>query len=262
MQKNANAVNGSDQKWDIDLHGVGGKRRRAPNYTDKEIRVLMSLVVDHMDVIESKQTDSTTWRMKDKAWNSITEDYNKASVTSKRTSEMIRQKYESMKKTARRKEARNREETDAVQMEEYEKELLQLLELHGGYVSQKSNIDVLMETKLNDSVNIKSESSSDSIHFEDDRDEEAFIITDDDRVWDLGNNLNNRSKLYFAKKQLEQLEREEQRQITEHQYRMKTQEIKTKVFLQREKRARLEHVKKMELLELEIEFKKKRLGLI
>lgn len=57
--------------------------------------------------------------------------------TCKRTAEMIRQKYDSLKKVARKKDAKNKleegkAEPDLVDMEDYEKELIRLLESHGG----------------------------------------------------------------------------------------------------------------------------------
>jgi len=69
---------GGDSKSDSD-QSSGSKRRRAPNFTDKEIRILIKLIFDHIEIIENKKTDSETWRVKDLVWNSITETFNKYS---------------------------------------------------------------------------------------------------------------------------------------------------------------------------------------
>lgn len=53
-----------------------GRRKRAPNFTDREIRILMKLVFGHIEIIESKKTDSETWKVKDIVWNNITENFN------------------------------------------------------------------------------------------------------------------------------------------------------------------------------------------
>ncbi|XP_066157015.1 uncharacterized protein [Euwallacea fornicatus] len=241
------------------------KRRRAPNYTDKEVRILMKLIFEHIEVIENKKTDSETWRVKDLIWNSIAESFNNCVGVSKRTVEMIRQKYDSMKKIARKKEAKNREELgkeepNFVELEEYEKDLIQMLEAHGGNAFEPTTV-LLPETKF-PGTNIKTEHvsipPSDSIpEGENDR----FIVTDEDMLWDLPSDLVNRPRLHLVKRQLEHLEREEQRQITEHEHRMRTQEVKRKVLLSTERRARIEHRKRMELLELDIELKKRALAL-
>lgn len=53
------------------------KRRRSPNYTDKETRTLYSLAVAHLEIIENKKVDADTCRRKDLVWHDIARNYNK-----------------------------------------------------------------------------------------------------------------------------------------------------------------------------------------
>lgn len=244
----------------------GGKRKRSPNFTEKEIKILMKLVFAHIDIIESKKTDSETWRVKDIVWNNVAENFNNCSGTTKRTVETVRQKYDSVKKLARKKDAKNKEEEgksvpDFIDMEEYEKELLRVLESLGN--NSGSAQDNLYVNETNFSANIKTElnntSRTSSTEQDDLPEEERFAITDEDMLWDLPNDTVHRPRLNFLKKQMEQLDREEQRLTLEHKFRMRTLQIKRKLMLNREKRLRTEHKKRMEVLEMEHELKKKML---
>ncbi|CAG9770466.1 unnamed protein product [Ceutorhynchus assimilis] len=266
MDADSNGMQSSSLSLDTDQQPGNKKRNRAPNYTDKEIRTLIRLIFTHLDVVENKKTDSETWRIKCLVWNSIMEDFNRSDLGSvKRTAEMLRQKYDSIKKWARKKEAKNREEEskpkpDYVHMEDYEKELLHVLETHGGNSGQPCESTTTVHPPLN---SVKFENGCSSLSANDDSNndfqEERFIVTDEDMLWDLPADTTYRPRLNLVKKQLEHLEREEQRQLTEHHYRMRTEEIKRKIYLNKGRRARIEHRKKMEILELEIELKKKAL---
>lgn len=254
-----------ETKSDTDPSPGGGKRKRAPNFTEKEIKILMKLVFAHIDIIECKKTDSETWRVKDIVWNNVAENFNNCSGTTKRTVETVRQKYDSVKKLARKKDAKNKEEEgkpnpDFIDMEDYERELLRVLELVGnnnGSTYEPSN-SLLTES---DFGTIKLETSNTShtsnIEQEELREEERFTITDEDMLWDLPTDTVNRPRLNFLKKQMEQSERDEERLIIEHKYRMRTLQIKRRVMLNKEKRLRTEHKKRMELLDLELELKKR-----
>lgn len=256
-----------DLKSDLEPLSGDRKRKRAPNFTEKEIKILMKLVFAHIDIIECKKTDSETWRVKDIVWNNVAENFNNWSGTVKRSVETIRQKYDSVKKIARKKDAKNKEEEgkpnpDFIDLEEYEKELLQILETvgnNGGSIQEPTN---MLLTESNFPTNIKTEttntSQSSNAEQEDNIQEDGrFAVTDEDMLWDLPVDSVNRPRFSFLKKQLEQLEREEERLTTEHKYRMRNLQIKRRFLLNKEKRLRSEHEKRMELLELSLEMKKK-----
>ncbi|KAF7266016.1 uncharacterized protein LOC143203436 [Rhynchophorus ferrugineus] len=241
-----------------------GKRKRAPNFTDREIRILMKLVFAHIEIIESKKTDSETWKVKDIVWNNITENFNSHSGTTKRTVETVRQKYDSVKKLARKKDAKNKDEEtkpdpEYIDMEDYEKELMKILELTGNNNSSLSyeTINILPDT----SFNIKTESASNtqnSTDNEDCRTDEIFTIIDDDLLWDLPSDIVNRPRLNLLKRLTQKIQKEEELAVIEHKYRMKTLWMKRRLLINQERRAKAEHQRRMTLLEMEIATKRKR----
>uniref|UniRef100_A0AAR5PZQ9 Regulatory protein zeste n=2 Tax=Dendroctonus ponderosae TaxID=77166 RepID=A0AAR5PZQ9_DENPD len=259
-----------------------GKRRRSPNYSDKETRTLYSLALAHLEIIENKKVDAETCRRKDLVWNIVAENYNKCFGENKRTVDQLRHKYDSIKKLARRKRLKNLEELkegkvapNVTELEDYEKELLGLLENQVVNTSQSLSFIVLSESeddsesKIETTDDIKTEYNTniDSpehpveegsvIHGSEELTDEHFVITDEDAIWDLPSDPSNRPQLNLMKKQLEMLERQEQRQIAEHRRKMQTDRIKRRFFLNQEKRAKILHEKEMSLLNLEIATRRK-----
>ncbi|XP_060534614.1 uncharacterized protein LOC132707015 isoform X2 [Cylas formicarius] len=236
---------------------AGGRKKRSPNFTDAEVRFLMKLAFAHIDVIESKKTDSETWRIKDTVWNSITQNFNDHPGTMMRTVETVRQKYEGIKKLARKKAAKNKEEEartdgepDFIELEDYEKELIQILETTANGMSPTYESDAFADVKVEASHNAR---ESDTTN-EDDK----FHVTDDDMIWDLPESF-SRPRLQFLKKQLEYMEREEERRVKEHKFRLKNLQIEKRMLMNKERRTKAEHQKKLELLDFEISLKKQKL---
>ncbi|XP_046399465.1 uncharacterized protein LOC124165962 [Ischnura elegans] len=79
--------------------------RKSPNFSQHEVRRLIDVVESFHEIIESKKTDSATWRDKSKAWREVSDIYN-AMVPTPRTAEQLRIKYDSLKKEARKALAR------------------------------------------------------------------------------------------------------------------------------------------------------------
>ena len=78
------------------------KRVRCTNFSNNEIEVLLTLVEDREKVIESKQTDATSNRDKDVEWQKLAARFN-ALVGSGRTAKQLRMKWDSLKKTTRKR---------------------------------------------------------------------------------------------------------------------------------------------------------------
>lgn len=121
------------------------KRRRAPNFTESEIKLVIKLVLDHINVIEDKTTSAPTWKKKESTWMWITKEFNAVSDGGTvRTAVTIRNKYEGMKKELRRKVIESQRQQDDsvaaaacideiapspryISIKRYEKDLLQVL---------------------------------------------------------------------------------------------------------------------------------------
>jgi hypothetical protein len=55
------------------------KRDRAKNFTEEEKEMLIELVSSFKYIIENKKTDGVTSKQKDRAWASLTENFNATS---------------------------------------------------------------------------------------------------------------------------------------------------------------------------------------
>ncbi|XP_030766098.1 uncharacterized protein LOC115890097 [Sitophilus oryzae] len=250
---------------------TSAKRKRSPNFTDRETKVLMKFVFDHIDMVENKKTDSETWKVKNIVWNNITQNFNSVEGNIKRTADRLRQKYESIKKIVRRKAIKNKQEEkklfpDFIDMEDYEKQLLKFLEANGSNTNGTTEYDILETSQEPLNNNIKTESSASNTQntieieeftLEDDR----FVITDEDVLWDLPNDMANRPRLNLVKNQIDRLDKDEKRALAEHKYRMRNMQLKRRILINQERRAKAEHQRKMVLLELEIMLKRREAGL-
>jgi len=83
------------------------KRKRSTNYSKEESWNLLNLVLQRIDVIETKKTDSSAWTDKKNAWEAIAVEYNKMTLIP-RTADQLRSKYETLKKDTRRMIAKER----------------------------------------------------------------------------------------------------------------------------------------------------------
>lgn len=55
------------------------KRARAPNFSIEETRLLLKIALKEKHILENKQTDSETWKIKNDTWKIITDTFNSAS---------------------------------------------------------------------------------------------------------------------------------------------------------------------------------------
>nr|XP_023024367.1 uncharacterized protein LOC111512472 isoform X1 [Leptinotarsa decemlineata] len=86
------------------------KKVRSANFSEREIKLLCELVVKRPEIIESKNTDATTWRRKEQEWQAISVEFNNSTIDGFRTTKGLRTKYEAIKKEIRRKLLRRKME--------------------------------------------------------------------------------------------------------------------------------------------------------
>nr|XP_012218227.1 PREDICTED: fibrinogen silencer-binding protein-like [Linepithema humile] len=82
-------------------------KNRSTKFTPDEISTLIEIVKKYVDIIESKETNSTTWREKDNCWAKITEELNSRCGVNYRKTKTVRIKYENMKKNLKKKLSKN-----------------------------------------------------------------------------------------------------------------------------------------------------------
>ncbi|XP_065365654.1 uncharacterized protein LOC135958691 [Calliphora vicina] len=76
------------------------KRTRGQNFSAQEEDFLVSLIENHIEIIETKKLDGYTSKQKNEAWESIQQEFSNQTDTY-RTAKMLREKYENMKKKAK-----------------------------------------------------------------------------------------------------------------------------------------------------------------
>ncbi|KAJ8909942.1 hypothetical protein NQ315_004008 [Exocentrus adspersus] len=81
------------------------KKARCQNFTKDEIDVLVDLVQEFKHVVECKKTDTVTSSAKDAEWRNIEIKFNAACATG-RSAKMLRNKWDSLKKTAKKEYAK------------------------------------------------------------------------------------------------------------------------------------------------------------
>lgn len=86
------------------------KRDRSANFSLHERDILVSLVQKYHAVLENKQSDASTWKMKETAWESIQNEFNARSGGIFRSTKTLKVKYEGLKRTVRKKSAACRSE--------------------------------------------------------------------------------------------------------------------------------------------------------
>lgn len=80
------------------------KRERATNFDISEVRLLTELVTKYRSVLENKKTDTVSNKEKEGAWNKIATAFNATSSEAVvRTAKTLKIKYESLKKSTRKK---------------------------------------------------------------------------------------------------------------------------------------------------------------
>ncbi|KAM3959328.1 uncharacterized protein ACR2FA_006629 [Aphomia sociella] len=83
---------------------------KGPPLTKQEVNLLISLIRDH-NVIMSKQTTADSNRLKEKAWQHVTEQFNSRIRSCPRRANQLRLKWDNLKKSARRRMANKKHET-------------------------------------------------------------------------------------------------------------------------------------------------------
>lgn len=96
----------SQQMSSIDLSpgGVRPQRFRKPNYTEVEKRLIFSLLLPHLEIVENKSLDRKMLREKYELWKHVTKRYNAAILASGNT--LVTRNIEDLRtfwKNARRK---------------------------------------------------------------------------------------------------------------------------------------------------------------
>lgn len=86
------------------------KRDRSANFSLHERDILVSLIQKHKSVLENKQSDASTWKMKEAAWEDIQKEFNALSGGTFRTTKTLKVKYEGLKRLVRKKSAAIRSE--------------------------------------------------------------------------------------------------------------------------------------------------------
>lgn len=89
---------------------VNNKRVRACNFNKEEVRLLTELVTKHRSIIENKKTDAVTNKDKEAAWEKIARMFNASSGLASRNAKTLKLKYESLKKEAKKKMAKHRQD--------------------------------------------------------------------------------------------------------------------------------------------------------
>lgn len=78
-------------------------RKRSLNFTLRESEKLADLVYKYKEIVESKKNDLNQWKLKDLTWEKIKTEFNYSFPDSFRSSEILKSKYEKMKKVVRDK---------------------------------------------------------------------------------------------------------------------------------------------------------------
>ncbi|PSN53733.1 hypothetical protein C0J52_02177 [Blattella germanica] len=88
----------------------GSESKRCPNFTNKEVELLVNLVKKYSYIIECKKTDSATWRKKEEAWEKLSLEFNSCSGDAVRSAKNLNVKYNNIKKSSKKKIAEEKQE--------------------------------------------------------------------------------------------------------------------------------------------------------
>lgn len=78
------------------------QRKRAQNFSEAEKMILINLVQENKDVLENKRSDAVTSKDKDKCWKIIEHLFNSRSSSEYRSSEVLRNCWDNLKKKTRK----------------------------------------------------------------------------------------------------------------------------------------------------------------
>lgn len=82
----------------IGFENMEDDKKRAPNFTNSEKELLLTVVAEYKDIIECKRRDGANWRAKEDAWVKVSHIYNAQSMTNiHRSKEALKKCYENLK---------------------------------------------------------------------------------------------------------------------------------------------------------------------
>lgn len=97
-------------------------KQRSGNFSDVEKNILLDLVMQYKEILESQQGGTFASESKEAAWNEITKKFNRYPLVSARESRQLRICWKNLKFKARRDEALRRQkeecETDILEVSE------------------------------------------------------------------------------------------------------------------------------------------------
>lgn len=76
--------------------------KRSANFSSRETSILLELIEQYKTIIEAKESDTSSIRMKQDAWAALCSDFNASSGEIPRDVPSLRNKYHNMKKKAKR----------------------------------------------------------------------------------------------------------------------------------------------------------------
>lgn len=88
--------------WCFIIITMEKKRERGKNYTDKEKENLLEIISGFGSIIENKQTDGASVKLKNETWEAISELYNSTSQTGVRTASQLKLLYDGIKKRSKK----------------------------------------------------------------------------------------------------------------------------------------------------------------
>ncbi|KAL1493846.1 hypothetical protein ABEB36_009532 [Hypothenemus hampei] len=283
------------------------KRNRARNFTSDEIRALIHAVTKYSVILEDKTTDSNNWERKNETWKQIANEFN-ATNSVFRNEEVLRNKYDNLKKDLKKKVAYNKAQTfrtgggtaDYKTFNEDEKELFKIISLSvNGLPTEPGSDHILPATTITGEL-INSSSSTiectewnieepedpsntkaldNPIIFEGDFVEnevaEANVLTAKDpkqmiqpnpnieasQKWQFWcpSKLQSRKHKQLIESKIELVMLQKTYTTNEEERRVKKYEAEIQNLRQAAEQQKLEHLKRMEILEIEIQTKKRQL---
>lgn len=97
-------------KPDLDLDPDSKRKKRRPNFSNNEMKILLNEVMKYHHIIESNKTDRNynTLQAKSDVWNCILSEFN-TKVYTQRTAQELRAKWENLKRAGKVEEEALRE---------------------------------------------------------------------------------------------------------------------------------------------------------
>lgn len=86
--------------------------KRSPNFCREEVTLLMELVKKYRVYLDCKKTDRESWEIKSKTWQSVEEEFNQRSSIVYRHRDILRCKYDNLRKARQRKFAAEKQTTN------------------------------------------------------------------------------------------------------------------------------------------------------